>query len=157
MKQLILDGYNVIHKIPELASHLNAGLEEARKALANFMATWRRAHAYNGTICIVFDGRDGIVSNNQSLCGIKCIYTKTKQEADDRIITMVKSSRDSKTITVISDDNYVQNNCTVHGATVNAAQFLLEPSKSKTKQLEKEISPAAAKDINDFLKKQWGL
>ena len=157
MKQFILDGYNVIHKIPQLAAHLSTSLEKSRKSLANFMLNWKMQHAYNGKICIVFDGRDGIIGNSGSLCGIKCIYTKTKQEADDRIITMVKSSRDSKTITVISDDNYVQNNCTVHGATVNAAQFLLEPSKSKTKQLEKEISPAAAKDINDFLKKQWGL
>ena len=157
MKQLILDGYNVIHKITELASHLNASLEQARKALASFMATWRRTHAYNGTICIVFDGKDGIVSNNQSLCGIKCIYTKTKQEADDRIIAMVKSSRGSKTITVISNDNYVQNNCKVHGATVNAAEFLLQPSKSKKLQAEKNIDPATAKDINDFMKKEWGL
>ena len=157
MKQLILDGYNVIHKIPELASHLNASLEEARKALASFMATWKRTNTYNGTICIVFDGKDGIVSNDQSLCGIKCIYTKTKQEADDRIIAMVKNSRGSKTITVISNDNYVQNNCKVHGATVNAAQFLLQPSKSKKLQVEKNIDPATAKDINEFMKKEWGL
>ena len=157
MKQLIIDGYNVIHKIPLLATHLNARLEESRKALANFLSTWRRTHAYSGKICIVFDGKDGIVNNNLSLCGIKCIYTKTKQEADDRIIAMVKSSRGSKTTTVISNDNYVQNNCKVHGATVKSAEFLLQPPKSRKLQAEKNIDPATEKDINEYMKKEWGL
>ena len=157
MKQLILDGYNVIHKIPQLSAALNTSLEESRRLLANFMMTWKKTHAYNGRMCVVYDGRDGIINRGEASYGIKCIYTKTKQEADDRIISMVKSSQEPEAITVISNDNYVQNNCKVHGATVNAAQFLLRPSKSKTKQLEKEISPVAVKDINDYLRKEWGL
>jgi predicted RNA-binding protein with PIN domain len=77
MSQLILDGYNIIHKIPHLRVHLNQGLEDARKALVNFMITWARTHNYKGSISIIFDGRDGIINTTQPLCGIKCIYTKT--------------------------------------------------------------------------------
>ncbi|MFH1868130.1 MAG: NYN domain-containing protein [Candidatus Omnitrophota bacterium] len=157
MQQLILDGYNVIHKIPQLAAHLSVSLESARKSLANFMLTWKRTHAYRGEICIVFDGRDGILNSGEALCGIKCIYTKTKQDADDRIISIVRNSKNSAAIRVISNDNYVTNNCKAHGAAVKAVQFMLEPPKSKTEQTNKEIDPAAAKDINDFLKKEWGL
>jgi len=157
MKLLILDGYNVIHKIPQVAAQLNTSLEQARLSLSNFILTWKKQHAYNGNICIVFDGKDGSISNSQSLSGIKCVYTNTKQEADDRIISMVKNSQNSKTITVVSNDNYVTNNCKAHGAVVKAVQFLLQPSKSRASQPDKNIDPATKKDINDYLRKEWGL
>ena len=157
MSQLILDGYNVIHKIPHLAAHLNSSLENARKALANFMTTWRQTRGYNGAICIVFDGRDGIISSSENLCGIKCVYTKTKHAADDRIISMVRNSKNPASLTVVSSDNYVTNNCRAHGAKTQPAQFLLETPGSNTQQADEKLSPAAEKDINEFLKKEWGL
>lgn len=157
MQQLILDGYNIIHKIPQLAAHIKTGLEGARKALANFMLTWKQTHGYNGAIYIVFDGREGIISNNENICGIKCVYTKTKNEADDRIISMVRNSKNPASLTVVSSDNYVTNNCKAHGAKALPAQFLLETLKSRTQQADEKLSPAAEKDINEFLKKKWGL
>ena len=119
MPQLILDGYNVIHRIPQLRDHLTQNLGNARRALANFMIARTRTYNYKGKISIVFDGRDGIINTNQPFYGIKCIYTKTKQEADDKIISMVRNSQNSADITVISDDNYVTNNCKAHGAIVS--------------------------------------
>jgi predicted RNA-binding protein with PIN domain len=158
MPQLILDGYNVIYKIPHLRDHLNQGLEDARKALANFMLTWARTHNYKGSISIVFDGRDGIINTNQSLCGVKCIYTKTKQEADDRIISIVRNSQNSKDITVISDDNYVANNCRAHGVTMRPSQYLLQENKvPSTCVPEKLIDSKTANEITDMLKKEYGL
>jgi len=157
MKLLLLDGYNIIHKVPEIAAQLNSSLEKARQCLANFIMTWKKQHAYNGKICIVFDGMSNGASNSASLCGIKCLYTSTKQEADDRIISMVRNAAEAKAITVISDDNYIANNCRAHGALIRSVQFLLQAPKSKTSQPDKNIDPATKKDINDFLKKEWGI
>jgi predicted RNA-binding protein with PIN domain len=53
MSQLILDGYNIMYKISHLRDHLNQGLEDARKVLANFMITWAKSHNYKGSISIV--------------------------------------------------------------------------------------------------------
>jgi predicted RNA-binding protein with PIN domain len=158
MSQLILDGYNIIHKIPQLQTHLNHSLEDARKALASFMITWARTHHNKASISIVFDGRDGIISSSQSLCGIKCIYTKTKQEADDRIISIVRNSQNKKDITVISNDNYVTNNCKAHGATVKPAQYLLQGHKTASNaESEKLIDDKTATEITDMLRKEYGL
>jgi predicted RNA-binding protein with PIN domain len=158
MPQLLLDGYNVIHKIPQLQSHLNHSLEDARQALASFMITWARTHHNKASISIVFDGRDGIINNSQSLCGIKCIYTKTKQEADDKIISIVRNSQNKKDITVISDDNYVINNCKAHGATVRPTQYLLQEHKTASNtESEKLIDDKTANEITDMLRKEYGL
>ncbi len=158
MQQIILDGYNIIHKIPHLQSHLNHSLEDARKALANFIITWARTHHHKGSIAIVFDGRDGIINSSQALCGIKCIYTKTKQEADDKIISIVRNTQNKKDITVISDDNYVTNNCKVHGATVRPAQYLLQEHKTAPNtETEKLIDSKTANEITNMLKKEYGL
>ena len=67
MKQMILDGYNVIYELPILKKNLMLSLEDARTALVNFMQIWVNNHAYKGKINIIFDGTDGFGSNNQSL------------------------------------------------------------------------------------------
>ena len=157
MADIILDGYNVIYKIPQLRQHLDKSFEDARMALASFVFTWGRNHSNRGKITIVFDGRDGLVNTSQSLCGIKCIYTKTKQEADDRIIAIVRDNPNSKEIIVISDDNYVTNNCKVHGAQVRSVAFLLQSKTQAAAQDDKSIDSKTEHDINEWLKKEYGL
>jgi predicted RNA-binding protein with PIN domain len=157
MSQIILDGYNVIHKIPQLKHNLENSLENARTSLANFVMTWTKTHTHKGSIAIVFDGRDGIINSSQSICGTKCIFTKTKQEADDRIISMVRNHPNSKEIIVISDDNYVTNNCKAHGAQVRPADFLTQPKSQVSIQDGKHIDSKTEQEITNWLKKQYGM
>ena len=158
MADIILDGYNVIYKIPQLRQHLDKSLEDARTALASFVFTWSRTHSNRGKITIVFDGRDTICSNaGNNLCGVSCIYTKTKQDADDRIIAMVRNSPHSKEIIVISDDNYVTNNCKAHGAQVRSSGFLLQSKAQDATQEDKTIDSKTEHEINEWLKKEYGL
>ena len=158
MSQLILDGYNVIHKIPQLSQHLDKSLADARMALASFVLTWGRTHSHQGKITIVFDGRDTVCSNaGNNLCGVRCIYAKTKQEADGRIIAMIRNSPNSKEIIVISDDNYVTNNCKVHGAQVRSVDFLLHSKAQDATQEDKKIDSKTEHEINEWLKKEYGL
>ena len=70
MKQLILDGYNVIHDLPVLKKNLILSLEGARTALVNFMQIWSNNHAYKGKINIIFDGTDEFGSAGQSSLSI---------------------------------------------------------------------------------------
>ena len=48
MKKLILDGYNVIHKIPELYALLKKDLERARDGLAGYLLSWSRQNNFSG-------------------------------------------------------------------------------------------------------------
>src|SRR5512137_39020 len=52
---LLVDGYNVINRLPELKGSLDLGLQNARNQLALRISRWSREHP--GVECvIVFDG-----------------------------------------------------------------------------------------------------
>ncbi len=160
-KILIADGYNVINAIPELEAKIGQSLEAARMALAQYLFPWKNSFE----IYIVFDGRSNTVwDNNSVLYGIKCIFSQGKEEADDCIISMVRDfSSKNADITVITNDNYIRNNCRAYAAKVEPANYLIK--KSKTARLKYNEAPssaetidsAAEKRINDSLKKIWHI
>ena len=137
-KMFILDGYNVIYRIPELTAKLKESLEEARRALAVRMADWKRSRV-NADVIIVFDGRDSVFpdSSRMNVCGIKCVYTATKETADDRIISMVRLSEEPSRITVISDDNQIRNSSRAHGARIEYSAFFETAGRKKSKTAER--------------------
>ncbi|NQT47125.1 MAG: NYN domain-containing protein [Candidatus Omnitrophica bacterium] len=159
MKKIILDGYNVIHAIPQLERRLDKSLRDAREALANFMVDWQKNRSYKGDICIVFDGKDdGYHTAHDNIAGVHCVYTTTKQDADGYIVSMVKEARDPASVTVVSNDNYVANNSRAHGARIKPVDFLLTAPKKTAKPEEtKNIDAKTAAEINSFLRKKWGL
>ena len=162
MKSIILDAYNVIHSIPELSVKLKSGLQEARRALLNFMVDWKQSRGYKGDICIVYDGRDGVINDEGSkLWGIKCIFTSSKEEADDRIISMVRKASKPSEIVVISEDGKVVNGCKVHEANVESPAFLKRKRKKKSDMIEPQskgsLSRRSEKEINEHYKKALGL
>ncbi len=162
-KTLIIDGYNVIGRVSTLRDKKSTSLEGARTALAHMVSVWQRAHG--GYDClIVFDGRDsaGRGSSHATIGGVRCLFTRTKVEADDEIIRAVRESRGAG-ITVVSDDNYVGNNCRVHGAAVESASFFEQAeTKHAAKQFrksggEKNLDRKAMSDINKEQRERFGL
>lgn len=135
MKRIfILDGYNVIYRIPELTAKLEESLAAARSALAMYAADWKRSRV-NAEVIMVFDGRDSdfIDCSRTKIGGIDCVFTRTREAADDRIIRMVQNSKEPSRITVISDDNQVRNSSRAHGARVEYATFLQKLRKKRNK------------------------
>ncbi|MBL7157039.1 MAG: NYN domain-containing protein [Candidatus Omnitrophica bacterium] len=137
MKKIILDGYNVIYKIPALTRKLDESLEAGRIALAHFLSGWRKRYS-NADICIVFDGKDHEILDASPLkiAGIECIFTRTGETADNRIIKIVHDSENPRDILVISEDNSVGNSCCAHGAEVKPSSFLMPRNKKKERVSE---------------------
>jgi predicted RNA-binding protein with PIN domain len=163
-KYLLIDGYNVIHKIPELAPSLQTGLENARLKLALLISAWRPSHPSTECV-IIFDGSLQFSgTRDQRLAGIRCIFSQAAHGADDEIIRLVREARAQKhEITVVSDDNKVGNNCRAHGASVQPSSYL-QISKTghpkagaKTSLGSKGIDRKTAAEIDRELKKIFGL
>ena len=155
-KIIIIDGYNVIHKIPELEAELDKSLESARKALAMEISGWQRRYS-NAKVYIVFDGKneDGLSHSHTKICGITCIFTRTEESADEWIIHAVRNAKDASCVTVISDDNQVRNNCRAHMAEVHHTSFL----RKKNKKSRGPVRPAEKfdsktdREITDYYEK----
>ena len=159
--KIILDGYNVIHKIPYLAGFLQKDLASAREALVRLMTEWRRSRG--AEVVIVFDRKKDALTNipvhsSQKVSGISCIFTAPGIEADDKIISLLKNEKDPAHVTVVSADNQIINNCKAMGVKVVPPSFLdKEPVKrgksSQTVEV-KRLSPGRENDITRWYMEQ---
>lgn len=115
MKVLIVDGYNAIHKIPEIDSLMDESLEEARKAITALAKEYQRKIGGIAEVYVVFDGKTeyGEFSFNKP----NQVFSKTG-EGDSKVIHMAQEKLDKFHVVVVSDDNRVGNSCRAAGATV---------------------------------------
>ncbi len=161
---IILDGYNVIHRIPELQQFLNKDLATARTQLFRFCSSWLATRRDFGLFYIVFDGQSGVVGNDyQPGTGIRTIYTNTGETADTRILTMIDELSATAAITVVSDDNFVKTHSRAREATImSASNFFTTPTANRSARQqrhsnEKNLTPKQIKDINASLKNEWNI
>ncbi len=115
MKVLIVDGYNAIHKIPELDDLLESSLEEARRAVTELAREYQRRTGGVSEVFVVFDGRDEY--SGQSFGRPGQVFSKTG-EGDRKIIRLAQDKSTRFHVIVASDDNYVGNSSRAAGATV---------------------------------------
>ncbi len=167
---LLVDGYNVIHRLPELEPSLADGLQNARNQLALRVAGWSREHP--GVECvIVFDGdfdRSG-GRGGERRAGVRCVYSLAAHGGDAEIVRLVREFRGRKSdVIVVSDDNYVGNNCRAHGAVVRPSGFILArktagrgaaaaKARSKSPAEARGIDRKTAEAIDAELKKKFGV
>jgi len=163
---LLIDGYNVINRVPELRTSLEKGLEQARIRLALQAATWNRTHSAYEPL-VVFDGRDrNAGGSDQRLAGVRCLFSQVTHGGDEEIIRLVREYRaNGADVVVVSDDNKVMNNSRVHGASVRPSAFIMDTkaptswravSRSRA-DAEKGLSRKAASEIDQELKKKFGI
>ena len=154
----ILDGYNVIWKIPKLREIKSSrGLEESRKALAAMLSDINRKRP-RIKFKVIFDGKDEemISYSRPGSRGMDCSFTKSGEEADDYIGMMLKNRKDNAGVVVISADNKVRNMCKIYGALAQEPLALLKllGNHSKvtktTKSDEKDIRQQNAGDITKW-------
>lgn len=130
-KVLIVDGYNVINRLPDLKPASVNLLENARLQLALRVSAWGRQHPETECL-IIFDGDRKVADGGgQNLAGVRCVFSRQAHGGDEEIIRQVREFRLKKRpVTVVSDDNQVANNCRAHGATIEPARFLAAPRSS---------------------------
>ena len=163
-KILLIDGYNVINRIPELQPSLDGGLEIARSRLAIQILTWSQTHPAIECV-IVFDGDLQYAGGrDKRLAGIRCIFSRTSHGGDDEIIRFVRGFKGrTSDITVVSDDNNVRNNCRAHGASVQPSGYIMtgkappRRGKDNISADGKGIDRKTAAEIDKELRKKFGL
>jgi predicted RNA-binding protein with PIN domain len=131
MTTLILDGYNVIHAVPELARHLDRSLQSAREALVRLCREYRARRGDIGRLYVVFDGRGAHAfgSPEPQDGRVTVCFTQQPQEADERILRVIESQRAGSRCVVVSNDNEVFNNARAFGARVMSAQAFYEQAR----------------------------
>ena len=122
----IFDGYNFIHKIPELKTAMSDGPGAGRRALASYLvALAPRLGVKLSQLTVVYDGNTKYDDLGGERTRLNTVFSRGGKNADRCIVELVSESDDAHAVTVVSDDNMVANNVRVYGAKVlRAKEFL---------------------------------
>ena len=133
MITIVLDGYNVIHGVPELERKLDQSLEAAREALLTFCQAYRARRGDVQQLYVVFDGNDAYAGGPiVDRGGVTVLFTRSQEEADDRILRLIKDDHARSRFVIVSNDNYVFNNARAHGARViSVSEFSAKPKPGR--------------------------
>jgi uncharacterized protein len=105
----LIDGYNLLHAMGTLGGRVGPhGLEKARAGLLGLLHGALADQSPAATV--VFDAAQAVpgVSAEQSSHGIRVLFAKNKEEADDVIERLIRHSSAPKALHVVSDDRRIQ-------------------------------------------------
>jgi len=102
---IIIDAYNLIHRVKDLREILEQNLERSRTALLSRLKTYRQKKHVQ--ITVVFDG-DNVGENPvRTISGLRVIFSRNPEKADPIIKNMVRRSKKRRSVLVVSSDRSV--------------------------------------------------
>ena len=108
MREILIDGYNLIRQSERLAEQeRRGGLEAGRTALIRALSTYRAATG--DRVTVVFDGDDGIgfVPGGSRQEGIGVVFSRPPESADDVIEAYLRKRHGKKAVLVVSSDRRI--------------------------------------------------
>jgi predicted RNA-binding protein with PIN domain len=134
----IIDGYNVIHKIPDIKALMETDLQSAREKFVFLLDTYfskKRNQVY-----IVFDGCNDISTFNiHSTPKIRVLFSKRYQKADILIKTLLDERKNKALTTIVSSDHEVYQYGKVSRCNVMKSEDFIKKIKAKSFDYENTI------------------
>lgn len=166
---MILDAYNILHRIPHWATVLEASLEQGREQLLGYCRRWMQERGDVWLFCVVFDGDSGVSGGLRSAgAGIRVFFSRSGQTADDRLLAILDEFGPGFAYTVVSDDRYVRDKARLLGASVSDCRSFagkldaVDAERSRRKSRgsgsageDGKVRPDDAARITDELRRLW--
>ncbi len=162
----VVDGYNVIHAVPELERKLDQSLRSARDALVALCRTIQSLRGDVQKVVIVFDGSSAFRDLPQeNFPGVEILFTESGEDADDRILDVLREKSPGQNFCIVSNDNYVSNHARAFGAermTAVRFQALAAPRKKTLQrpgaaETGEELPGSIARKLTEDYKRYLGL
>ncbi|MDI6698665.1 MAG: NYN domain-containing protein [Candidatus Saccharicenans sp.] len=147
-RNLIIDGYNLIHAIPAIARYVDTDLRRARELLLIKLAVYSRLKQTR--ITVVFDGQNAGADLQADQPGLTVVFThgrKADQEIKDRL-SRITSKKDWLIITSDFDIRYFADGLMIKTQSSQefAAELQAADSKGRKKDRPGASSPPEARD-----------
>lgn len=110
MREILIDGYNLIRQSERLSEQeRRGGLEAGRTALVRALSAYRAATG--DRVTVVFDGDEGvgvgIGTGARRQEGVSVIFSRPPESADDVIVARIRKSHGKKAALVVSSDRKI--------------------------------------------------
>ena len=166
---MVLDAYNILHRIPRWSGMLEESLELAREQVLGYCRRWMSTRGDVWLFCVVFDGDSGVSGGLRSAgAGIRVFFSRSGQSADDRLLAILDEFGPQFAYTVVSDDHYVRDKARILGANicdcasfadkldaVELARGQRNASRKGSAHASRKVDPATAAQITDELRRLW--
>ena len=147
----IIDGYNLIHKIPKFKNAIEQSLEHSRNSLISFLRAYQSSKNVNVTL--VFDGDNVGYTGAAELSTkrLKIIYSNSPEKADPLIKRLILKVKNKKALILVSADNDLINFCkTQGGQVISPEMFYSQASKHpKHEQMDQKYNQDISPDELD--------
>ena len=140
-RRYLIDGYNLIHQVPQFQSRLETDFEAAREALIHFVAQFSSAARVPSVL--VFDGMGAAAQHQPREAHapfLNIVYASKKHSADTVIERMVYKSEKRRECIVVSGDRGIRDLCFAMGALVMAPSNFLALVHEAQQSVRAEIS-----------------
>jgi predicted RNA-binding protein with PIN domain len=157
--RIVVDGYNLIHAMPELARLVATDLERARDGLVAKLAVYRSKR--NVRITVVFDGRGTAGPQTRPPGGVEVVFSRVPQNADAKIKNMLALEKSPRSWTVVTSDNSITIFARDYGAkTIPAAEFAAKlgpeiPKLGPNRPVQQDapMTPAEVSEWEEYFRK----
>ena len=125
MNILLVDGYNVIHSLPQFRKFLDVKLEQARSSLIQALAQLAKSKKGNVRIHVFFDGKADadFFSVDPIVAGVEVHFSRG-ETADQLILDYLQEIKDSGEVTVVTDDRSLARQAGSERATILSSDGL---------------------------------
>jgi YacP-like NYN domain-containing protein len=128
--KIIIDAWNVIWKISEIAEFIPDDLAMARKKFNLLISSYFRNK--KSVYKIIYDGQPGIVSSKNEFKGQDVQFSKNPESADQKILSFLKIQKNPSIWTIVSSDRELSGRAkNLNVNTVTSEEFILKLRKSK--------------------------
>lgn len=150
MRQLIIDGYNVLHSVPKYAELAELDLDAARERL---IADLGARAAEGQSVTLVFDGGLNPVSDGEprSVGGVTVIFSPSGTDADSVIESLAAQARQAGHETeIVTSDGATRTTSMGGPVTVTrASTFARELASDESDWRERHEAPAKRRTVAD--------
>ena len=151
-KQLLVDGYNLLHQIPKIKQELDIDAENARAQLLHRLSSYAQKNKLK--IIVIFDGHRTTNAPQKKYLGVSVKYSKN-ESADAIIKRMVDTPRSSEKPLVITSDREIIDFARHCGAKSKTSQeFAKEITTPKPKKIRYENKydpPMSKREVKEWM------
>ncbi len=146
---LIIDGYNLLHKVPELAQMLGSDIQGARHRLVRIAE--ETAHNMARQTTIVFDGREAGQDTALTSKYLEVFFSPGNLSADTVIERLVCKFEHPEKILVVTSDHAEHDTVSSAGAyTMSSEEFMDRCERESKKKISKRTPPGKEPKLGDL-------
>ncbi len=150
---IILDGYNIVHRAPELRPGPDRTLRESREKLINLLS-W--VMGGDAKYLIVFDGAEAGGKDQGAGGRVEVRYSRPPEKADDLIRRLVEEMIDRvERLTVVTSDLEVARHARAMGADVSLSDLFLASALGPLRNAEPGAQPEKPTTLTKKEVEEW--